>query len=243
MTMKSIILTIIVPIFTASILKAQEKPAKVKEYGIGLSSFNSFSLQYRWGTDKLLYRLQGNIGANTSFGTSSTNSTNVYDSIHSGNRTITTKSTSPTNINFGLSFSTLNLKSITDKFGLMYGGLLGISYRYNNTESVGTGTMTNNFYSPIGTYPDNTTSKNIVKTFQPYIGVVVGAYYKINTSFLVYAEISPNIFYAYTSSHTKITNTTNLSYTENRKELTNNFGLSNLSNSGAMITIVYRITK
>ena len=72
MKVKSIILTIIVSTFMISILNAQEKPAKVKEYGIGLSSFNSFSLQYRWGTDKLLYRLQGNIGANTSFGTSST---------------------------------------------------------------------------------------------------------------------------------------------------------------------------
>ena len=163
MKVKSIILTIIVSTFVISILNAQEKPAKVKEYGIGLSSFNSFSLQYRWGTDKLLYRLQGNIGANTSFGTSSINSTNIYDSIHNGNTTITTKNTSPTNINFGLSFSTLKLKSITDKFGLMYGGLLGISYRYNKTESVGTGTITNNFYSPIGTYPDNTTSKKYCK--------------------------------------------------------------------------------
>ncbi len=243
MTIKSIILAIVVTIFMGSILKAQEKPAKVKEYGIGLSSFNSFSLQYRWGTDKLLYRLQGNIGANTSFGTSSTKSTNVYDSIHSGNTNITTKTTSPTNINFGLSFSTLKLKSITDKFGLMYGCMFGLSYRYNKSESVGTGTITNNLYSPIGTYPDNTTSKNTVKTFQPYIGIVVGAYYKISPSFLLYAEISPNIFYAYTSSHTKTTNTTNLSYTESRKESTNNFGLSNLSNSGAMLTFVYRITK
>src|SRR5579872_3847110 len=91
-------------IFIVSTLTAQEQqPLKVKEYGIGLSSFNSFSLQYRWGNEKRLYRINANLAGNTSFGNGSQTSSATRDTL-SNSTTSSNSGKSPINLSCGLSF-------------------------------------------------------------------------------------------------------------------------------------------
>jgi hypothetical protein len=237
--------------FIVSTLTAQEQqPLKVKEYGIGLSSFNSFSLQYRWGNEKRLFRLNATIGGSTSFGSGNSNLSQGQDTMFSNSNNLTSKTSTPINFNTGLSFSMLKLKQIADKFGLMYGPIVGLSYSIASSQTTQTGTGTSYYYnnpSHSGTYPINNSIKNHSSTLQPYIGFVLGAFYKINASFLLYAEIAPNIYYGYTTRTSNQTNNNQAPYayntTNNSTDSNNSFGLANLSNSGATLTIVYRITK
>jgi len=196
-------------ILSSSALVSQELPAKVKEFGIGLSSFNSFSLQYRWGNEKRLFRINAVIGGSTSFGNGTNNFDETRDTSYKNSNSTTSKSTSPLNINGTLSFSILRIKQIKDKFGLFSGPTIGVSYLTSNIKTTETGT--------------------------------------INASFLIYAEISPNLYYAYnTTSNKRIDNTSQPSQyisSSNSTSSGNTFGVSNLSNSAALLTIAYRITK
>ena len=254
MKITKIILAAIIILITSNLkaqdLNTQAPPLKVKEYGIGLSSFNSFSIQYRWGNEKRLFRINATVGGSTGFGKGSANE-NQGDTANSSSNTNTTKSTSPINFNTSLSFSILKIKYVAGKFALMYGGVAGVSYSTTNTQTTETGTQTN--YYNGGSIPSNTSypytqvKKNNTQNIQPYIGVILGASYKISEAFLVYLEIAPNIYYSHTNTtstltetdkhpNAYITNTTN-------KSANNTFGIANLSNSGAMLTFVYRITK
>ncbi len=254
--------------FLAAVLNAQEpqttapvaQPAalqkpqlpKVQEYGIGFSSLNSYSLQYRWGNESRLYRIQGNIGGLGSVGNTPNNSSTLHDTINNSSSS-TNKTTTPINLNCGLSFSILKLKSVSEKFGFLYGGIFGLSYSINQSTSTGT---TNNVYSinsgnSVNNNNSTTTTKRNSQIFTPSIGIALGAVYNINASFRLYAEIDPNIYYAYNNSTTNTTGSTtypnapnqNNTQTSNTLNPTNTFGLSGLSNSGASLTIVYRITK
>ena len=228
-------------VLIASKLMGQDQLPKVKEFGIGLTNFNTFSLQYRWGNEKRLFRISGNIGETTSSRNSSNNSTNIQDTTTSNSSFFTAKTTSPINLNCGLSFSILKIKSVSEKLGIVYGGVLSFAYTINQTN-------TNiNFTQQGNTYTNTSTSKNRSQTFQPSIGMAFGAVYKINSSFLLYAEIDPNLYYAYQKTTSVITNeitSTMYNYlqTGNVPGSTNTFGIGNLSNSGASLTIVYRIT-
>jgi hypothetical protein len=225
---------------------------RVKEFGIGFSGLTSFSLQYRWGNTKRLFRVNATIGGSTAFGKGSNGSTQIQDTISSSVNVNSSKTKTPLNFTAGLSFSILHVKYIVEKFGLMYGPVAGVSYSTLTTETNGTGITANyylNFPINSGTYPNSSTTKNHSETIQPYVGFVLGAVYKINTSFLLYAEIAPNVYYARTNS---TTNTTNYDKSPNNYYSTNNnnssnsnntFGLASLTNSGATITLVYRITK
>lgn len=205
-----------------SVLNAQEQPqpsvlkplpAKVTEYGIGLSSLNSFSLQYRWGNENRLYRLQGNIGGSSTLSTPINNQYSV------------TSLTTPLSINCGLSFSILKIKSISEKIGLMYGTFLGGGYNQ----------MLQSYY--------NVNSSILAKTNSQItsasLGLVLGGVYKINSSFLVYAEIDPSFTYTYSHSHYNNPLSVLSSYNIHSDAIQ----LNNLSNSNASLTIVYRITK
>ncbi len=83
-------------------LGMQTPPTKVKEYGIGLSNFNSFSLQYRWGNEKRLFRINATVGGSTGFGKGSNNSTTTQDTIYNYNNIGSTKPTTPINFNTSL---------------------------------------------------------------------------------------------------------------------------------------------
>ena len=139
------------------------------------------------------------------------------------------------------------IKQLTDKFGFIYGGVAGVIYSTSSGQTTTTEfSQTGNYNTP---YSYNLVVKNNSQNIQPYAGFVLGAVYKINASFLLYAEIDPNIYYAHTntSARTTNTNTTQLPSTnfsnENTSNKNNTIGISGLSNSGAMLTLVYRITK
>ena len=235
--------------------------SKVQEFGIGFSSLNSYSLQYRWGNEKRLYRIQANIGGSGSIGNSSNNSYTAQDTTNNSALS-TTKTTTPINLNCGLSFSILKIKPISEKFGLLYGGFCALNYiiqKSNSTE------ITNTFYSINGGNSasnniNTTTTKRNYQTFQPSIGLVLGAVYNINASFRLYAEIDPSLYYAHNNStmntissttypnspnqnNTNNTQSSSNGYPTNIANPTNTFGVQSLSNSGASLTIVYRITK
>ena len=242
--MKNILVAIILTLtLIVSKMPAQEKiPLKVKEYGIGLSNLNNFSLQYRWGNEKLLYRINATLGGHGAFGTGSNSSANNQDSLHIYNNSATTSTKTPLYLNFGLGFSILKLKTLTEKFGFIYGGVVGVTYYYNNLQDKEKSNLLNGSST---TYIDRTT-KTISQTLQPYAGIVLGTFYKVNSSFIVYLDIAPNIYYAF--NQTKVSNTTtnnpqNTYLTTDNSSSLHTFGVSNLSNSGAALTIVYRITK
>ncbi len=242
-------------ILISSNLKAQDSSSqatlpKVKEYGVGFTGLNSFSLQYRWGNEKRLFRINATIGGSTAFGKNSGNLTQAQDTMYRNNNTYTSKTTSPVNFNSSLSFSILKIKYVADKFGFMYGGVVGVSYSTTNTQATEAGTNVNYSYNNAnntGLFPYSETTKNHSQIIQPYAGVILGVVYKINSSFLVYLEIAPNIYYA--RNNTTITDDTNNKQpnqyvvSQTQKTANNTFGIANLTNSGAMLTVVYRITK
>jgi hypothetical protein len=233
---------IIVLIAIVSTLTAQEQPAKIKEYGIGLTSVNNFSLQYRWGNEKRLFRLSGNIGAQSSSDNSNGSSYATKDTL-SNTGTASTKRTTPLSLNCGLNFSVLKLKSLNEHFGILCGSQTGITYINSVSQNNQTSTSVNNTGT---TNTDNLTSKINSQRLQPYVGIVIGAFYKINSSFILYGEVVPNIFYAFTKTTTTMNQTSSLrnsSYASTNTDSGNNYGVANISNSGAMLTIVYRMTK
>jgi hypothetical protein len=227
----------------ADTLAAKQKTS-IKEYGIGFTNLNSYSLQYRWGNPKVLYRINANVGF-----TGLANSNNTSDSYNqnsngSSNSTTQTQIKTPVTLSTGIGFSVLSLKQINPKFGLMIGGITGLTYSYTTGQNIQT---SSNYNTSNGNSSQSTTIKSTSQTLQPYMGCVLGAYYKINPSFIIYAEISPNIFYAATQTKTNTTYQydpigTNSKSGDSRFN-NGNLGLSGLTNSGAMLTLVYRITK
>lgn len=236
-----------------TLLKKDTLPkVKVKELGIGFTSLTAYSLQYRWGTDNVLFSISGSIAGSTSFGSGTNGSTQAQDTTYSNTSTGSSKTSTPINFSTGLSFSALHIKYITKKFGIMHGGILGCSYSIVNSQTNSTGTnVTYQYhnYSQTGTFPYSSATNNHSQTIQPYIGLIFGAVYKINKSFLIYVSIAPNIYYAHTNrTYTTTYNSQqpNYVYTTNNRNTSstnNTIGLASLSNSGAMLTLVYRITK
>ena len=250
--MKNInIILVAIVILIASNLKAQDlstqaSPLKVKELGIGLSNFNSFSLQYRWGNTKTLYRIGGNIGMASTFGNNNQTSIDSHDTLPPTTSSNTVKTNTPLNLTVGLNFSLLKLKPITEKFSFMYGGIIGVNYSDLNIKTTET---ESSMSSPYGVTVTRTTrtENQTTQSIKPYAGVVLGMSYQISEHFFIYAEISPNIFYMYSNNVIKITEgyyppNTNTGFINNTRNPQNSFGIANLSNSGAMLTFVYRIT-
>jgi hypothetical protein len=240
---------------------AKAQLPKVQEFGIGISGFNNYSLQYRWGNENRLYRIQGNIGGSGSVGNSSNNSYTAQDTTNNSALS-TTKTTTPINLNCGLSFSILKIKPVSEKFGLLYGGFCALNYfikQSNSTENTNTFYSINNGNS-VNHSINTTITKQNSQTFQSSIGLVLGAVYNINASFRIYAEIDPSVYYSYNNSTTNTTSSTTYPNSPNANNIhntqssgngyptylanpINTFGLQSLSNSGASLTIVYRITK
>ncbi len=218
---------------------------KVKEFGIGFTGLNAYSLQYRWGNTKRLFRVNGTIGGSTAFGDGSSNSNNTNTIGNTSFNINNNKSKTPFNFSSSLSFSMLYLKSLAEKIGIVYGPVAGFSYSTITTNT----TQTTNSSSQNNSNNTANTNNTQTQNMQPYLGFVFGAFWKISKSFFLYAEIAPNVYYqrSYTTSKNSTTtsnsnpnssNTSSSSISHN-----NTFGLASLSNSGAMLTIVYRITK
>lgn len=222
---------------SASLLTAQEQtPAKVKEVGLGFTGLNNFSLQYRWGTEKKLYRVSGSLGGNSGFGTT----TNDYrwndTTLTAGSVKGTNKA--PVDLNLWLSFSVLNLKPGANKLGFFYGPNIGVFGSYSN------GSNSSPQYT-LNTYVYNGfDNKSTILSSNIFLGVTMGVMYKINSSFYLYGEITPSVYF--NNLYQKTTNTSyyinsNASYTTEQTRSNNSFGLAGISNSGAMFTLGYRI--
>jgi hypothetical protein len=253
--MKTIFITLMIScaiLFFNLSISAQESlpknpPARIKEVGLGFSNFNNFSLQYRWGTETRLYRLSGTIGGSTNFG-KATNSDETATDSSSTYVNESSKVKTPVNINASLNFSILQLKPVTEKFGFLYGVTFGVSFNYMTSQTVSTYTTETQLATSAAYfywYNSTSTSKTTNQTIQPNLGIALGGYYKITPAFWLYAEIDPNIYYAFTSykySQARIDNFLPEGVNNNNNH-THDFGVSNLSNSLASLTLVYRFKK
>ena len=221
---------------------------KIKEYGVGMYSFTNFSLQYRWGNEKRLYRLMGNIGFNGTNGNTNSTATTTQDTLINSTNTTTTKNLNPVGLNCGINFSVLNLKPITDHFGFFWGPSVGVTYTVNVSEKDQTSTLVNNS-SPTTTSTDISTFKATTQDIRPNIGIALGVFYNINSSFFIYGEVVPNIYFGFNNSKTTLNETTSKPGTPNiiKNQTDNNsgsiYGLANFANSGAMLTFAYRFSK
>lgn len=225
---------------------------KVREVGIATSGFNSFSLQYRWGTSTLLKRISGGIGSGSQgqdiSGTYSSTSTfsNPSAPTQTAGQTISQNNQNPLNASVNFGFSILKLKPIHGNLGFLYGQSFTINYFINLTQNKET-TISNN--SPY--YP--TTVTNITKTnsqsLTPVFGLIFGLSYKIIPNFYVYAELNPSVYYSFgISNSSSIYTESNLGYSTTTRTSSNpgyiyRYGITGLSNSGALLTFVYRWSK
>jgi hypothetical protein len=223
---------------------------KVQEFGLGFTGFKSFSMQYRWGSEKKLYRITGSIGNSSSFG--KLDGSSQQTSFLPPNINAVTQST-PANVGVALSFAILKLKPVTEKFGFLFGTTFGISYSYLQTKLLEN--RSNNYYDSTNIVTSVYNSSQVVSThvIQPYVGLALGGYYKITPYFWLYAEIDPRVYYAFTITKNSFTSSDPQSYNPpnpvvNTRESIDNshtheFGISNLSNSLASLTLVYHFKK
>lgn len=233
---------LLITIVTTQFVQGQNTP--VKEYGFGLYSLNNFSLQYRWGTEKKLFRIAGDIDLSSS--KQNVNSTTLFNdsfAINSQNNNASTKN--PFNIGLGIGLSILNLKPINENFGLVFGPSFATSFYYSSSKDEGTQIDSGTSFSKRMNY--FTETKNT--TIRPSLGLIIGGYYSFNSKFFIYGEIRPNFYLKYeknentNNSNSIISNQPN-TYIERTNDTDGTtFGISNLSNSNAMITFVYRIQK
>jgi hypothetical protein len=215
-------------VFISSDLTAQDLSPRVQEFGIGLSNLNSFSMQYLWGNENRLSRISLTLGISSLNTILPKQYSNINDSSFAES---ITAQTTPININGTLSYSKIKIKSLTDKFGLVFGNIFAFSSSYVLTKNKVTLQEFINGNPIINT--SSYTLKNSTALFQPSIGIVLGAVYKINAAFSFYAEIDPNLYYRHTANIV----------TGNNNQYVNTYGLANVSNSGASLTLVYKITK
>jgi hypothetical protein len=234
---KLIAVTALMAVFLVNQVIAQTAPPlKVKEYGLGLTGLNGFSLQYRWGNEQRLYRITGQLSASSAFSAKNTQM-NYNDSTRANQNSTEKQKGSPTYVDLGFGFSILHLKSVSDKFGFIYGPTIGLNGGYNRTESL--------YY--LGNFSGGQnyqgTQIQYRRNIMPYVGVVLGAMYKINSNFFLYGEIAPSLFYNFTRDSYRATAASNSNVVEQGYTQSNSFGFGGISNSGAMLTLVYRITQ
>jgi hypothetical protein len=237
-------LTLVIASLGFANINAQETRTKIKEYGLGLSNLNNFSLQYRWGNESKIKRVSINMGGSTSFGKGK-GSYARQEQNSSYNSTNNSTNTSPINLNVGVGYSILKLKPLNDKFGLMFGYNFSMNYSNIKLESVTTETTTNLNISSTSPALINTKATNNTQSVVPTLGLGLGFYYIINSSFRVYAEIGPGVYYNYntTSEKREVTSDANptYSYSSRNTFYNNTFGFTGISNSGALLSFIYRI--
>lgn len=213
---------------------SQDTIHKVNEIGIGFATLTSYSLRYQWGKDNFVYRITAvSLGGTNS--TANSNYTTTSTTPLSSNSSSPSIVNTPINLSGGLNFSIANIKHINKKFGFMFGAEVGVNLSYVKSK-------TDNIfiYKTSGSPPPSPYSTEAITTsYAPFIGIVIGARYKLSPSFYLYAEITPNINYTYAKA--SVTNTPGVDTPINTNKITRTYGLSGLANSGAMITIIYRI--
>jgi hypothetical protein len=236
MTEKCIL--ILASVFCASIVLAQENKTGIKEYGIGLRNLNGFSLQYRWGSESKLNRIGAEFSGSSSYGKTGQNGSRIDTARHSFDfNTNNTENKTPLIFYINVNYSILNLKFAAEKFGYFYGPSIGFGFNYSKDNNSGSQTSGN--ANMVNT--QNIKSENSYTSYRPALGLVIGLVYKINANLLIYGELNPNIYYSHSVSTSHYVSGQTLISTNDAKRTLNTFGFSDLSNSGAMLTLVYRI--
>ena len=97
--------------------KTDSLPKKVKEFGIGFTSLTAYSLQYRWGNTKRLFRANINIAGSTAFGNGNNGNdqSTIQTTISTNNTPGITTTNTPISFATGISFSMFYLKNISKK--------------------------------------------------------------------------------------------------------------------------------
>jgi len=215
---------------------SQDVAPRVNEFGVGFASTSSYSLRYEWGTDNMLFRITAvSLGA-SNINASQSEVITANNMGYSTTITYTPTVSTPVYLNGGLNLSLVHIKAVNDRFGFMFGFEIGanVSYSVVNTE-------TNFIYYPAITTPNSNYSvQSITSSYEPFIGLVIGARYKISKAFSVFAEIAPNINYTYATVFNTV-DAQGVNTPPNSSKTTNTFALSGFANSGAFITIMYRI--
>ena len=218
---------------TSGIAQVQQDSSKtneksIAEYGFGLYNLNSFSLQYRIGTEKRVTRLTGNFSIN--------NSQNIT-TPKNGTTSTYSNTKIPINVNLGFNVAYLTINKINDHFGFQKGPQFGSSFGILETNTSIENTNTSNYYKA--------QLNNETKSFSLNFGYVLGFYYKFNQSFFLYGEVVPTISYINSLTNSSKEETDNNKITTKNDNSTSNkhLQLSGLSNSGAMISLVYRLNQ
>jgi len=213
--------------FPHTMLKAQSDTGKIREVGLGFSNLNSFNIAYQWGTRKTLYSFSV---TSIAFSAPASSSNDFNDTISGNNST-----SNETSISFSLAFSIVKAKKLSPKLDFLHGVILGTGLGYSQSSS------TNFSYSGVISITSST-SEDKTYSYTPFIGVVLGVRYALSNLFYIYAEISPRIYYDY--SKTTSTSTNNYLLTvDTGQEIEKTPGISNLSNTGAALMLVYRFQK
>jgi hypothetical protein len=219
-------------------LTGQEiSPGRVKEYGLGLSGLNYFSLQYRWGNTKYLKRLAATVSAN--YSKSNMGSATGVPPIYPY------ESVTPMQATAGLLFTFFRLRPVSEKFGTIAGPVLGTFYGYSQAK----------YRTELPADPQTGSGRIENETFGqqhliiPSLGMSLGCYYMFTPSFYVHLEIQPGVWYSfgelttrgkytyYDNTNVKVTST---EYTQ--KSYQQNFGAFG-GNLGALLTVAHRITR
>ncbi|HXB12972.1 MAG TPA: hypothetical protein VNZ45_13375 [Bacteroidia bacterium] len=207
-------------------LYAQKDSVRIREFGLGFSNLTSFNILYQFGTAHTLYRFSlESIG----FSAPNNSSNDIYDT--NSNHITSSKGT---NASFSFNFAIIKAKRVAEKLEFLYGGIIGIGYTYANTTS-----YSSSYYPP--GINDSYSTESTSYTVNPFIGVILGARFAISNSLFLYAEISPRVHYAYTSSTTIDTYPAGPESSYATSQMTP--GINNFSNSGATLSIVYRFKK
>lgn len=204
------------------------QPQTANEVSVGITGFNanSFSLRYQHDNGQNFFRMGLLVlGVNTKSNVSNFSSTDTA-AIPS-----TDTANTPVNLSFGINFIWGTFSPINDRFAFETGFEIGTNFNY--TVSYSSNTLNS---AVVGA--ENNTSKDITTGLRPYVGLLLGVRYKINSSFSAYAEIAPNIYYNYSKS-TTTTNNNATSNTSTTTDVQNDLGLTGLQNMGATLAFAY----
>jgi hypothetical protein len=219
----------------------QEKPGRVKEYGLGLSGLNSFSLQYRWGNVKYLKRIAATVSARFSKqGMYSFRNSNMPPFEYE-----MTQVNKPIQASAGVMFTFLGPKPLGDKFGIMWGPVFGTTYTHGQEKAK----METPVNTISGIQRQVTESFIMQHAITPSLGMSLGCYFMFTSSFYMHLEIQPGVWYSF--GETTMTNSAIIYDSSNsqiaasvsrQKSYDQNFGIFG-GNMGALLTVAHRITR
>lgn len=212
-------------------------PAKIKEFGLGFSSLKNYALQYRWGNERKIKRVSGFISAAGSMAKSE-NKTSFEDTAYVYATNYDKTKSRPRNFDVGLALALLQLRKFNERFGYFFGPAVSGNYGYSDTYTERPVDLTTSFSGR------GTQSKEIRNQYGLSLGFTFGLSMKISADFYLYAELSPQAYYNFTTTYLHVTTITNSSYSDRTYRGSSiNYGVRNITNSKPLLSLIYRLTK